>query len=346
MLESLLEKPAQWLAASGVDADIVVGCRGVLRRNLADYPFPAQCSDDQRIAVEERLLEALDGTGLFDGARYYAFDELDQHEVLFLSERYFIGDELVQAAGPRGAYIVPNEGLCATINGVDHLSIHAFASGTQVQEVWKRLDAIDDACGGHMDYAYHARLGYLTSEVSRIGTGLRLHAILHLPALALANLMNGAMEEAASTWHVLAGLAADGTTSGDLYQLSNKSTLGRSEEELGFFLRHCLGDFVARERKARETLLEEGEVVLQDRVGRALGVARGAHLLEFNEGVQLLSSLRLGVATGELDGYTFDQLNELLVTTQQAHLALRFGRDSDGLALSAHRAAMFRSTFS
>jgi protein-arginine kinase len=91
---------------------------------------------------------------------------------------------------------------------------------------------------------------------------------------------------------------------------------------------------------------EEGQPALADRVGRALGIARGARVLEFQEALDLLSALRLGLATGHVEGFSIQQLNELAVLAQAAHIESRLGEESDHLASSAARASLFRERLS
>lgn len=133
---------------------------------------------------------------------------------------------------------------------------------------------------------------------------------------------------------------------GDLYLISNISTLGLSEEEIVFHLRHLAEEIVAMERKAREDLESKDRVHLEDRVDRALGLARQVRVLEFSESLALLSSIRLGVAAGLVTSCTIRGLNELLIASQDVHVKMNVGRDCDELTLNTKRADLFRARFS
>ena len=133
---------------------------------------------------------------------------------------------------------------------------------------------------------------------------------------------------------------------GDLYLLTNTVTLGSSEEEILFHLRHTAAGIVAQEKEAREALMREAPRQLEDRVARALGLTRSVRLLGFGEGVSLLSSIRLGIASGLIDGYTLQDVNELLFASQPAHLRMKTGRDCDEWTLNIERADLFRARFS
>ncbi|NIA15676.1 MAG: hypothetical protein GWP08_16555, partial [Nitrospiraceae bacterium] len=137
-----------------------------------------------------------------------------------------------------------------------------------------------------------------------------------------------------------------GEAAGDLYLLTNRSTLGVAEEEILFHLRRTAAEAAERESELQATLAEGDRNRLEDRVGRALGVVRNARLLEFGEAMSLLSSLRLGVDTGLVDNCGYPDLNALLFASQGAHMKAKVGHDSDERMLSAERAALFRTRFS
>ena len=134
---------------------------------------------------------------------------------------------------------------------------------------------------------------------------------------------------------------------GDLFALSNASTLGLSEEEILFHVRHLAEEIVMREQQARDALASEDRVRLEDRIDRALGLARQVRLLDNSEALALLSSIRLGVATGLVSTrHTLAETNQLLVAMQSAHVRAKMDTGSDELAVNTKRADLFRACFS
>ena len=133
---------------------------------------------------------------------------------------------------------------------------------------------------------------------------------------------------------------------GDLFLLCNQSTLGISEEEILYNIRHVALEVVSRERAARDLLLKEERRRIEDRVMRALGIAQTARLLSLGEAVGLLSSIRLGLDTGLMASPSLAQLNEMLFSAQNAHLRMKLGHECDEWTLNMERADLFRSRFS
>lgn len=343
---SLLDRPASWLAGDGPDGELAINCRCRLVRNLADYAYPERCREDERRAVEERVVGVLESLNLMASGTYWSLSDLDPLEIQFLIERHLIEPGLASEKGTRGVYIADDQSLSLSINGANHLTLCGLASGLQFPEVWARINLIDDTLAGALDFAFEDRLGYLTSAVSEVGTALKASAILHLPALALRNEIGGAGEYARERRHSLTNLyPSKGEAPGDLYVVVNTSTLGRSEEETLFHVKHVVSDLIAQEKEARSQTLAAAPLHLEDRAGRALGLAQGARLLAFNEALAVLSSLRLGIASGLIEEVTLDTWNDVFIASHDAHIEMRSGHKCDELTLSAERADLFRTRF-
>ena len=388
VVDTLLDKMPLWISDDAPDAGICVLSQGTLVRNLADFPFAHRCSEDEKRTIETRVLGVLDNLNLLSSGRYYSFQDLDTKEIRFLAERRLASHELMFGRGPRGVYIADDQSFSIAINSQDHISLRVLQCGMQPQEVWSRLNVLDDTLNSLLDFSFNERLGFLTTQLSQVGTGLKLGVLLHLPGLTLSGGLAELAGRAEQQRLLLHGIRAGGTfearpermrlapvgeehrpsqsrlnqsfltdlsgslstpisqTEGDLFMLTNTGTLGVSEEEIVFQVRHIASELIAEERAARELLLNENVRVLEDRIGRALGLAGGARMLNFNEAVGVLSSLRLGIATGIIQGHTLQQVNELLLACQGEHLEMAAGVDCDDYRLSVERADLFRGRFS
>jgi protein arginine kinase len=346
MVETLFNKTAEWVSATGPEADVAVFTRCRLHRNLADFPFPSQCTLDERRAVEERVSGVLESLNLMATGAYFRISDLDTRDRRFLVERRLVAPGLVDIETPAGVYVCDDQGLSITINGENHLTLTCIFSGLQLNEAWARMNLLDDMLAGALDYAFSERLGYLTTSVRDVGTGFRAGVLLHLPGLSLANLLASVSEDVATKRHWIEPFPETARAAqGELHFLSHISTLGRSEEETLFHLKHLAGELIAKERETRKHIRKDAPLQIEDRVGRALGVARHARLLASAEADSLLSSLRLGVSGGMLDQFSLQQINEVFIASQDAHIEMRSGRTCDELQLNAERADLFRARF-
>lgn len=344
MVETLLERMGSWVSGDGPEADVFLASSCRLARNLADFPFPQCCTEEESAAIEERVLSAIESLDLT--GQYFPLHNLGDTEVRFLAERRMIGEDMVSRSGRRGLYVAEDMSLGIAVNDANHVTIRAFAAGLELQELWSRVSAIDDALAASLDYAFNDRLGFLASSLRDVGTGLQACTLLHLPSAIASGGLAKLAAQAEEKRHMLLPMFPGGKEAlGDFFLLSNVSTLGRSEDEILFHLKHLSGELAQSERNERDARLRDARLQVEDRIGRALGLARNARLLAFDEGLRVLSSLRLGVANGLLDQYTYPNIADTFIASQDAHLALKSGHAHDELTLSACRADLFRARF-
>jgi len=79
-------------------------------------------------------------------------------------------------------------------------------------------------------YAFSEEFGYLTACPTNVGTGMRASVMLHLPALEHTKQIEKVFRALQKINLAVRGLYGEGSrASGDLYQISNQVTLGKSE---------------------------------------------------------------------------------------------------------------------
>jgi protein arginine kinase len=140
------------------------------------------------------------------------------------------------------------------------------------------------------------------------------------------------------------GLYGEGTeATGDFYQISNQTTLGKSEDEIISDFKHMvIPKIIDYEHHARKTLVNDRTVALDDKVCRALGTLRSARLIASEETLLLLSHLRMGINLGRVKDIDLRTINELFLLSQPAHLQKLHGRKLDGDLRRAARAEFIR----
>ena len=231
------------------------------------------------------------------------------------------------------------------VNEEDHLRIQVLRSGLQLEEAWEQINRIDDKLESTLDFAFHPRFGYLTACPTNVGTGIRVSVMLHLPALKLTGEIEKVFRAAKDMRLAVRGLYGEGTeATGDFYQISNQTTLGKSEDEIiSEFKNQVIPKIIAYEDHARKMLLSERLAALDDKVWRALGLLRSARLIEAEETLIALSHVRLGVNLHRVKEIDINKVNELFLLTQEAHLQKVLGKKLDGDARRAARAEFIRN---
>lgn len=313
---------SEWMNGSGPDADIVVSSRIRLARNLRDLPFPYLATNSQLETVLERVQRALKQEVLAPYRfTWIPMEELTDIDKRVLVEKHLISPMLAEEARKGAVAISEDERVSIMVNEEDHLRIQVLFPGLQLAEAWQLASRIDDALEAALNYAFDERRGYLTACPTNVGTGIRASVMVHLPALVMTQQVGRILTAIHQVGLVVRGLYGEGSEAlGNLFQISNQITLGRSEEDILENLHGVVKQVIEHERGARRTLLETNRLKLEDRLSRSFGILSHARIIESKEAIQRLSDVRLGVDLGLFRGVTPATLNELTVMTQPGFL--------------------------
>jgi len=319
----------RWLDASGPKSTIVLSTRIRLARNVRGVPFSQRAKDTDRTAVLERISEAAASSDRLAAAVAFHLDQMDRPERQVLHERHLVSKELAgleREARPRpGAALLVQDQVGVMVNEEDHLRLHGMWSGFDLEDAYAAVEAVDADLGRLVPFAFHPEFGYLTSCPTNAGTGLRASVLIHLPGLVLTKEINKVLQGLSQVGLTFRGLYGEGSeVVGNFFQLSNQTTLGKTEDELIDHLGKIVRQVIEYEEQARDGLLKH------------------ARRLSFEETMNLLSGVRLGVGLNLLPGPGVYTLNKLLIYTQPAHLAAMDGRSTGDRELPTVRAAFVR----
>jgi protein arginine kinase len=341
--EELLRRPSPWLDGAGPKGDIVVSTRVRLARNLRNVPFTHRARDEQLHGVLASIGSAVENVPSFANGWMLRMADLTPVDRQVLVERHLVSHELGDGARPRGIYIGEHERLSLMINEEDHLRLQAMASGIQLAEAWAAADRADDDLGQSLDFAFSEEIGYLTSCPTNTGTGLRASVLIHLPALVLLQEIQKVLKGIMQVGLNVRGLYGEHSeVMGNLFQVSNQTTLGQSERESIDNLDRVTRQVIEAEERARERLIRDARVQTEDKVWRAYGMLRYCRSIPSQEVINLCSAVRLGVSLGLSGLCPLQVVNELLVLTQPAHLQRMHGGELTLAERNVYRAQMVR----
>jgi protein arginine kinase len=333
-----------WLQGSGPMSDVVISSRIRLARNLKGFPFLAKASDSERREIFRALADRVTATELEANGMFLDIDAISALDRQFLVERHLISRQHAEGEGSRGVAVSLGEERALMINEEDHLRIQVMTSGLQLEHLWEEINRIDDLVERDVEYAFDTRLGYLTACPTNVGTGIRVSVMLHLPGLKLTGEIERVLRAARDMRLAVRGLYGEGTEAiGDFFQVSNHTTLGKSEEAIvREFTEDVIPQIVTYETKARETMATERTHQLDDKVWRAVGILANARAISTEESLFLLSHVRMGVNMGRFENVDLGVVNELFLQMQPAHLQKLHGTSLDGEARRVARAEHLR----
>ncbi len=345
MSDSLRQMTTRWLLPEGPEPDIVVSSRCRLARNLAGVPFSRHAAPAQLVGVVRRVREAMGGEPALAGFIEIPLAEVSSGDRALLREAHLISHDLERHAEHCAVFLSPDGFISIMVNEEDHLRMHAITSGYRVREAHRRIDDVDDVLSHRLTFAFSPRLGFLTACPTNTGTGLRASVMLHLPGLVLAGKIERIVKEISGHGFAVRGFYGEGTNcAGDLYQISNEVTLGKSEGDILTGLLAVIDQIIDRERRARHGLFEKRTTFVEDSIWRSYATLSQARMINSSEAISLLSRLRLGIDRGHFNQrLTHQDLNRLLIEIQPAHLMADIDPSADSEARDAARAAFLRS---
>lgn len=342
-LDALAQHCGEWLRGTGPESDIIMSSRIRLARNLADFPFPSRADDAAKSEIAKLLRDRLTALPMPRSLEFLPVSDMNALDRQFLVERQLISREHSEASGPRGVAVSEEENISLMVNEEDHLRMQVVHSGFALDDCWQEMNRIDDLLSRDVTFAFDDRLGYLTACPTNVGTGIRVSVMLHLPGLVLTKDIQKVFQALQRLRLAVRGLYGEGSQAmGDFYQVSNQVTLGHSEETLIQTVQEVIPSILKYERRARESLLNDNREGLHDQISRAFGILSSAQTITSEETLHLLSSVRLGINLGLISKLEIPVVNELLITTQPAHLQKVRKRQLESAERNVARAALLR----
>ncbi|WP_077324071.1 protein arginine kinase [Virgibacillus siamensis] len=339
------EAISPWMREEGPDSDIVLSSRIRLARNFSSYAFPILASVDELQKVST-FMEDQYANQSFQGYKDFEFiplKDLTAVEKRVLVEKHLISPYLVEQDEISAVLISKNEQVSVMINEEDHMRIQLYFPGFQLNKALEKAFEFDDWLEEKIDFAFDEKQGYLTSCPTNVGTGMRASVMMHLPALAMAKQINRMIPAINQLGLVVRGIYGEGSEAqGNIFQISNQITLGKSEEDIIEDLQGVVHQLIEHERNARNRIMERSGIQLEDRIYRSYGVLEFSRIIESKESAACLSNVRLGIDMGIINNVSHNILNELMVLTQPGFLQQYAGKTLSPDERDVLRASLIR----
>lgn len=305
-----------WYHIPGNEQDIVVSTRVRFARNLTAYPFTSRLDAQRAREIISRVGDVLEKNGF----SRMDFADISRMTAQSLVEMHYVSPTFVRESLPHALFLNEPCNLSAMVCEEDHLRLQCILPGLSLRDAYAGAGKIESLLDERLPFAFDPRLGYLTACPTNVGTAMRASVMLCLPLLTSGKRLEALALQLNQMGLLLRGLFGEGTAaSGKLYQISNRITLGLSEEDILDRLGMAVERLTASERSLRESMAGAELDKLTDRIRRAEGILRYAHALPTGEMLELLSDLRLGSSLGLTD-VRVETLTALLVEAMPATL--------------------------
>lgn len=330
-----------WYLQSGNESDVVLSSRIRLARNIESIPFPNRYTLEDSKKVIKILKDAIESLGY--GLRVIELKSLDDITRISLIEKHIISPEFAYNKTEQGAIAInDDENICIMINEEDHLRLQVLSAGLDLQNTLNLIKEIDEKLGKIINYAFNEKYGFLTSCPTNVGTGLRASVMVHLPALTKTGNIRKILEVVNDFNMNIRGLYGEGTEAkGDIYQISNKQSLGITEEEIINSLKTITDKVIEQERLARK-ILGKNEIELEDKIYRAYGILSNCRKISSSECESLISDVKLGTDMGIIEELNDLKVRKLQTFTKPANLQKYLGETLDASDRDIKRAEVIK----
>lgn len=330
-----------WYLQNGKDSDVVISSRIRLARNIKEFPFIIKASKKDIENIEEKIKEMTPDIGY--GIKFLKLKDIDDITKMSLVEKHIISPDFAMKKDNSGAILINDEeNISIMVNEEDHLRIQVFGSGLEIDNLMNLAIEVDEKLQRLLNYAVNEKYGFLTSCPTNVGTGLRVSVMVHLPALTATGNIRKILEVINNFGMNIRGIYGEGSkVKGNMYQISNKQTLGISEQEIVKNLKLITEKVIEQERLARKILAKDS-IDLEDKVYRAFGILKYCKKISTEEIESVLSDVKLGTDMGIIKELNDLKVNKIELYTKPANLQKYVGEKLDAYRRDIKRADIIK----
>jgi len=324
-----------WYNEIGKNSEYVISTRVRLARNLKNFNFPSNMSKEDMIKLNDLVEKNID----INKFKFLRLKDMDKITVSSLVQQHLISFECAENLN---CSIITNKdsSIAIMVNEEDHIRIQSFCSGLNINDTYNNAKLAEDSIS--VDYVIDDKYGYLTSCPTNLGSGLRISVMMHLPGLVKLKKMNNIVENVLSAGILVRGLYGENTAGyGDMYQFSNRSSFGESDELIILNLKNVISYIVSQESKARQLLLKT-DILFEDSIFRAYGILKNSRYITYKEAIEYLSKLRVGISLKLITDIDLKTVNRLITECSSSVLKIILKQDLDEYDEKTERAKYLR----
>jgi protein arginine kinase len=329
-----------WYLQSGKESDVVISTRIRFARNLQGFKFNLKTKTEIE-KLKNKIKENVFGIGY--GLKYLELKDMDDITKMSLVEKNLISPEYALNKNDTGAILINDEeNICIMINDEDHLKIQVFSSGFELENTLNFAIELDKKIEDILGYATNKKYGYLTSLPTNCGTGLKASVMVHLPALEKTRNIDKVLYTISNFGiNIMGAYGQDKTNNQNIYQISNKRTLGVTEQEIIENIKVVTNKLIEQERKSRKFLAKD-TIELEDTIYRSYGLLKNCRKISLDEAQILISNVKMGTDLGILKELNDSKIQKLTLFTKPANMQKYLGEQYEPLERDIKRAEIIK----
>ncbi len=310
--------------------EVILNTRVRLARNFSSSKFITMASPSEKDDILKRFKKFTSKSREFGDFRFYELKNLSKTQRELLFEDYLINPEMGKKLKGKGVLVKTNpaymgKSISILVNHEDHLRIQCVSPGVNILEAYNEVIAIERQFEKGINFAFDNELGYLTTNPANLGTGLKIAITAHLPALSINPGIADFIKNLTRVGCSISGYFGGNTdVIGNLFKIFSTKALGKSEEEIVEEMQAICLNIIDEECKIRGDLLANDLLGVKDNVYRSYGLVKYAKILSYEESLELLSILRLGLDLKIISEVRDFDFFELINIVSDSHIILNY----------------------
>ncbi len=321
-----------WYLQSGKDSDVVTSTRIRFARNLQGFKFNLKNQKD----IEELKNKIKENTYVIGyGLKYLELKDMDDITKMSLVEKNLISKDYALKNKTGAILINDEENICIIINDDDHLKVQVFSSGFELENTLNFAIELDKKIEEVLGYATSKKYGYLTSMPTNCGTGLKASVMVSLPALEKTRNID-------KVFYNLSNFGINILELNNAFEISNKRTLGITEEDIIQNIKVVTEKLIEQERNARK-FLDKDKISLEDTIYRSYGLLTNCRKITLEETEKLLSNVKIGTDLGILPELTDSKIQKMYLYSKPANMQKYLGEQYEAFERDIKRAEVIKN---
>ncbi|MBQ9795662.1 MAG: hypothetical protein IJW36_01695 [Clostridia bacterium] len=285
----------------------VISTRVSVYRNLKDFKFSNKLTDEQKQTIITTIKDAVKGKMLFSNIK-----EIDETNTQRLKNLGLVLENT------KNIFIDKKENLVINMFNVEHLAIISAMDMFNSKNVEKTI-SFAQALADKVCFAYSDEYGFLMSDISKLGAGLKIESNIMLTAIKSINKIEQVKQNLGKL-----GYALNETKFPAVYTLSTQCNLGMGEKQICTDFENTLLKLQELETESVKMLDMSKHDEIIDKTNRSEAVLNVAYMLNYDELYNILVNLRLGINLGVCNMKLEDinKLQKLVINKKTDYLSI------------------------
>ena len=261
-----------------------------LSRNVKDIPFHKNVSIQEQKTINKLVDESI---SLWNKENDNTFlvcplTTLTNGDIQALRE-YGIDIPNIEHRESQKLYLSKDRLLVILTNGIEHITLWGISFEADITQIWDKLSRLDTWLAQKISFAFDNEFGYLTASPLIAGTGMEIRATVFLPGITNVNQMDNLSGKLARSGYKISKLR------NHFYFIENSFSMGLKEETFCNRLEEVQKNIEYIEEKAWNSFYDINQQQIKDKIWRSLGIFSYARSLNYEETLECIAWLYIGM---------------------------------------------------